>query len=233
MEAQHLFQVSLGKIVKSRNQRGGINLHKNLLVSQVLFKAKAVYMSESPGVMEDEKVPFPEEGKSSLPQVEKDGVDDSSDELSDSGFEDDILDESIETDTNSIPKSTEPLSKCSRCQKRRWAVVEDSKDAESQTDDSDTLEPSEQLTKRMRIGVEPRNSETTANTVAEPMVMDSPQISNLVNRFTGLLSTAPGCLQEGGLLTSQPCRSDAAAPNACASQIKGEHLVSAAIALTV
>jgi hypothetical protein len=47
MESQRLISVSLGKIAQSRCQRGGINLHKNLLVATVLHKARTAYIMES------------------------------------------------------------------------------------------------------------------------------------------------------------------------------------------
>lgn len=47
VEAQRLITVSLGKIAASRTQRGGINLHKNLLVASVLHKAKKIYVLEN------------------------------------------------------------------------------------------------------------------------------------------------------------------------------------------
>jgi len=37
-ETQRLIALSLGKIAASRQKRGGINLHKNLLVASVLLK---------------------------------------------------------------------------------------------------------------------------------------------------------------------------------------------------
>ncbi|XP_076455054.1 uncharacterized protein LOC143289795 [Babylonia areolata] len=43
-ESQRLITLSLGKIAASRGQKGGINLHKNLLVATVLTKARAAYM---------------------------------------------------------------------------------------------------------------------------------------------------------------------------------------------
>ncbi|MBN3276735.1 IER5L protein, partial [Polyodon spathula] len=46
MDAQSLISISLRKIHNSRTQRGGIKLHKNLLVSYVLRNAKQLYMSE-------------------------------------------------------------------------------------------------------------------------------------------------------------------------------------------
>ena len=46
-EAQKLIALSIGKIAMSRQQRGGINLHKNLLVASVLHKARASYMMDN------------------------------------------------------------------------------------------------------------------------------------------------------------------------------------------
>lgn len=46
VDAQSLISVSLMKIQNSRTQRGGIKLHKNLLVSHVLRNARQVYIKE-------------------------------------------------------------------------------------------------------------------------------------------------------------------------------------------
>ncbi|XP_029921722.1 immediate early response gene 5-like protein [Myripristis murdjan] len=46
VDAQSLISISLRKIHSSRTQRGGIKLHKNLLVSCVLRNARQVYVSE-------------------------------------------------------------------------------------------------------------------------------------------------------------------------------------------
>jgi hypothetical protein len=43
VEVQKLIAVSLGKIATSRSQRGGPSLHKSLLVSSVLYKARTTY----------------------------------------------------------------------------------------------------------------------------------------------------------------------------------------------
>ncbi|XP_037340705.1 immediate early response gene 5-like protein [Pungitius pungitius] len=45
-DAQSLISISLMKIHNSRTQRGGITLHKNLLVSYVLRNARQVYIKE-------------------------------------------------------------------------------------------------------------------------------------------------------------------------------------------
>lgn len=46
-EAQRLINISLSKIALSRNQRGGLSLHRNLLVASVLQKARYVFMEET------------------------------------------------------------------------------------------------------------------------------------------------------------------------------------------
>jgi hypothetical protein len=46
-EAQRIIGLSLNKIVASRSRRGGISLHRNLLVASVLLKARDVYVSEA------------------------------------------------------------------------------------------------------------------------------------------------------------------------------------------
>ncbi|XP_069465323.1 immediate early response gene 5-like protein [Ambystoma mexicanum] len=46
VDAQNLISLSLRKIHSSRSQRGGIKLHKNLLVSYVLRNARQLYLSQ-------------------------------------------------------------------------------------------------------------------------------------------------------------------------------------------
>lgn len=50
-EAQRIMNVSLTKIVSSRSRRGGVSLHRNLLVASVLFKARDVYAAEMAGLV--------------------------------------------------------------------------------------------------------------------------------------------------------------------------------------
>ncbi|XP_066159200.1 immediate early response gene 5-like protein [Euwallacea fornicatus] len=46
-EAQRLIGISLTKIAQSRSYRGGVSLHKNLLVATVLQKARYIFMEEA------------------------------------------------------------------------------------------------------------------------------------------------------------------------------------------
>lgn len=55
-DAQKLISISLGKIANSRTQRGGMSLHKNLLVANVLQKARTVFMEETFHLMNTYKV---------------------------------------------------------------------------------------------------------------------------------------------------------------------------------
>lgn len=46
-EAQRLIGISLSKIAQSRSHRGGVSLHRNLLVATVLQKARYIFMEEA------------------------------------------------------------------------------------------------------------------------------------------------------------------------------------------
>uniref|UniRef100_A0A8C5RHQ2 Uncharacterized protein n=1 Tax=Laticauda laticaudata TaxID=8630 RepID=A0A8C5RHQ2_LATLA len=46
LEAHRIVSISLGKMYSARGQRGGVKLHKNLLVSLVLRSARQVCLSE-------------------------------------------------------------------------------------------------------------------------------------------------------------------------------------------
>ncbi|XP_077188345.1 immediate early response gene 5 protein [Paroedura picta] len=53
LEAHRIVSISLGKMYSARGQRGGVKLHKNLLVSLVLRSARQVYLSELEGADPD------------------------------------------------------------------------------------------------------------------------------------------------------------------------------------
>lgn len=46
-EVQHIITLSLNKIMASRSRRGGVSLHRNLLVASVLLRAKDAYIAET------------------------------------------------------------------------------------------------------------------------------------------------------------------------------------------
>ncbi|OCT56368.1 immediate early response gene 5-like protein [Xenopus laevis] len=60
LDAQSLISLSLRKIHTSRSQRGGIKLHKNLLVSYVLRNARQLYLSERYSELYRQRQPFPQ-----------------------------------------------------------------------------------------------------------------------------------------------------------------------------
>lgn len=81
LDAQSLISLSLRKIHSSRTQRGGIKLHKNLLVSYVLRNARQLYLNEryaelyrqqQPMELSPEEIPelsplqIPEEGEDEM-----------------------------------------------------------------------------------------------------------------------------------------------------------------------
>jgi len=67
-EAQRLMMMSLGKIQGCRQQRGGINLYKSLLVSKVLYRARSVVLSEHHSPRREQQVE--EEEDQRVPEVE-------------------------------------------------------------------------------------------------------------------------------------------------------------------
>merc|ERR1711976_860115 len=77
VDAQKLIAMSLGKIHASRGQRGGINLHKNLLVAGVLQKARTIYMVEN-------------YASPPSPMVQSKSIDDEEDDIVDEDQDNDI-----------------------------------------------------------------------------------------------------------------------------------------------
>ncbi|XP_068105903.1 immediate early response gene 5-like protein [Hyperolius riggenbachi] len=84
LDAQSLISLSLRKIHSSRTQRGGIKLHKNLLVSLVLRNARQLYLSEryaelyrqpmECGIPELSPLQIPEEDEMQLPRIQSGGA---------------------------------------------------------------------------------------------------------------------------------------------------------------
>lgn len=58
-DAQRLISISLTKIAQSRAQRGGVSLHKNLLVATVLQKARYIFMEEAYHMVHGQPVEYP------------------------------------------------------------------------------------------------------------------------------------------------------------------------------
>ncbi|XP_073987615.1 uncharacterized protein [Rhodnius prolixus] len=58
-DAQRLISISLTKIAQSRAQRGGVSLHKNLLVATVLQKARYIFMEEAYHMVHSQPMEYP------------------------------------------------------------------------------------------------------------------------------------------------------------------------------
>ncbi|XP_007901144.1 immediate early response gene 5 protein [Callorhinchus milii] len=71
VEAHRIMTISLGKIYSSRVQRGGIKLHRNLLVSLVLRSARQVYLSDQEELCLQEMSQAPAEQGSSWAEIEE------------------------------------------------------------------------------------------------------------------------------------------------------------------
>jgi hypothetical protein len=204
VDAQRLIAMSLGKIHASRGQRGGINLHKNLLVAGVLQKARSVCLLDtfaapasppknSPSQEEVEEeapcvVSSSSEGDQEVPSVEfhdenaqlldldrnKENSPPSSSELPEeksSSCTRDTLAECRSASSDNVVDSG-----CQRCGKRRLTEVESA---------VDSITPSP---KKARSS---ESHDYTSSCYDRHHVMDvspSPQITNLVHSFTGLLN---------------------------------------------
>ncbi|XP_057663025.1 uncharacterized protein LOC130898016 [Diorhabda carinulata] len=72
-EAERLIGISLTKIAQSRSHRGGVSLHKNLLVATVLQKARYIFMEEAYNMVHY-RPPAPVQSRSNLPHEELVGL---------------------------------------------------------------------------------------------------------------------------------------------------------------
>lgn len=168
MEAQKLIVLSLGKMYASRQKRTGVNLHKNLLVSTVLVKARSQYVTDMERTDEEIK---PEED-------EDDTADDHvvPDQTSSFDMENTIVDlertsqEAVEEETDTTTTLT-----CARVSKRRHTSEEEE---EIQTPPS-------------------KRQKNVNESFLEPMQTEPVHISSLVNDFnhgfTGLLTSDLSC----------------------------------------
>jgi hypothetical protein len=194
VDAQRLIAMSLGKIHASRGQRGGINLHKNLLVAGVLQKARSVCLLESyhhpspssPKEPEpEEAAPVQEVDDQVVPSVEI--TDENNTQLLDLDRNKENSPPSAEKPAHTRPEFTthrDTLSEsrsssqnsdngCQRCGKRRLTEVESA---------VDSITPA---AKKCR-------SESQDYSTCYDRHMDvspSPQIATLVHSFTGLLNS--------------------------------------------
>uniref|UniRef100_T1IJP8 Uncharacterized protein n=1 Tax=Strigamia maritima TaxID=126957 RepID=T1IJP8_STRMM len=133
-EAQKLISISLGKITNFRIQRGGMSLHKNLLIASVLQKARTVFMEETLTVMnvyspaEDEALEEPNPVHETPPSVDRgycgqsEKENDKENSVSDDGEK--IAHGCVEPFADSDERNNRTWPPSARCLKRRRAVSE-------------------------------------------------------------------------------------------------------------
>ncbi|KAF2878858.1 hypothetical protein ILUMI_27322 [Ignelater luminosus] len=110
-EAQRLIGISLTKIAQSRANRGGVSLHKNLLVATVLQKARYVFMEEAYNMVHYQ-VPSPTPPVQARTPVEDDLVGLTAEEA---GIEPLRISEDVQeasTSESSLPDFLQPCIRC-------------------------------------------------------------------------------------------------------------------------
>ncbi|CAD5121515.1 unnamed protein product [Dimorphilus gyrociliatus] len=168
MEAQKLIVLSLGKMYASRQKRTGVNLHKNLLVSTVLVKARSQYVTDMERTEDDSKPEDDDEDDTAEDHVVPD-------QTPSFDMENTIVDlentsqETVEEETDTTTTLT-----CARVCKRRLTSEEEE---EYQTP--------------------PSKRQKNVESYLEPMQTEPVHISSLVNDFnhgfTGLLTSDLSC----------------------------------------
>lgn len=226
-EAQRLMMVSLGKIQGCRQQKGGLNLYKSLLVTKVLYRARSVCLSETSSpkkeVEEDQCVPDLEmenepdthvvDVDDHVTQPEQDFDDDTQDKENAKPVDNNIaVNEPTSAPENIVDSKNESnRPQAARCVKRRLTEVEQA--VESISPKKQKLEESD----------------------CQPEPMQVEQISSLVNRFssgfTGLLATETDSYGEDTKEEDQTVESSLLS---CSTQIKESfELLARPIALSV
>lgn len=109
-EAQRLIGISLTKIAQSRSHRGGVSLHKNLLVATVLQKARYIFMEEAAYNMVHYQSPTPIQ---TSPTVENDLVGLTAEEA---GLEQTALPDEIQESSSSSEFLQPACVKCAESQ---------------------------------------------------------------------------------------------------------------------
>ena len=135
-EAQRLIGISLTKIAQSRSHRGGVSLHKNLLVATVLQKARYIFMEEAYNMVHYQPPapvqarPVPEEELVGLTAEDAGLGDDVQEAASGDGFEGCAKCQESQNKENQPPLTYLDLDKPNvlrergHCLKRRRAVSE-------------------------------------------------------------------------------------------------------------
>lgn len=257
-EAQRLMMMSLGKIQGCRQRRGGINLHKSLLVTKVLHRARSVAISENVAaqkeeetedqcvpemdIKEEEQQQTPTSTSSPLPEPVRDH------EVEDASAGNPDLDISNE-ETKDISEYQNKENICPSDNKPQNYPVRESEDfSDSESKD---IRPCSRCSKRRLTEVEAavesispkkqRIEKDFQEYTPEPMQVETTQISNLVNSFssgfTGLLASESDNTQSHEVEQSQSSEVQGHTDSllSCSTQIKEsfELLARPIIALSV
>ncbi|XP_017333009.1 immediate early response gene 5 protein [Ictalurus punctatus] len=217
VEAHRIMSISLGKIYNSRVQRGGIKLHKNLLVSLVLRSARQVYLSDyyggvclngphgetkewelTEGVQEKESLPTPAECDRPE-QPESAGCAESQSQA------DSPLDSNVNLTVDVSPSSTESpvVSSDTPCESKTTQVgsLDRETDAVLGTEGSSEQPPKPAACSNRKRSAEKspaatdsplKRTKKTSSNQEESEEMDTSNVSNLItifgSSFSGLLS---------------------------------------------
>lgn len=216
VEAHRIMSISLGKIYNSRVQRGGIKLHKNLLVSLVLRSARQVYLSDyyggvclnsQHGESREWELTDTVQGKESVPtsaecerleQTESGGCAESQSQA------DSLSDSNVNVTVDASPSSTESpvVSSDTPCESNTTQVGSVDRETDAVLG---AEENSEEPPKPAACSNRKRSAEKSAGTPDSPHKrtkktseqeesdeMDTSNVSNLINifgsSFSGLLS---------------------------------------------
>lgn len=250
-QAQRLIAMSLGKIAASRSQRGGANLHKSLLVSTVLHKARTTIMMESFQAMmqqrkaqmeasqqveiSDERPPTPAPAymaaetaeRTEEPQWNKENSSHSEPRKDYHNMM--VADRPTPLQQSSVDNM--PLANnnnnCAKCLKRRSSEILEGEISAKRCKYESDCELSQDMNSRADCVFSSENDISSSElSTPEPMQTDPVQITTLVHRFNSGLS---------GLL-SQASHANDQQYTSCCTQVKDSQIDSLSrpcIALTV
>ena len=246
-EAQRLIAMSMGKITSSRSRRGGINLRQNLLVANVLLKARTVYMMANYESMMKARQAKVSEQEKPVVEVEPDSSSDmppeTAEETTDGVVSEptdavDTNNDSIVTESSEIIERLEPVT-CDT-NKENAVPMKDSTNAQN-TPVSNGDKHCSRCTKRRLAEVDSTQENTkkakvdcskNTNDSVEDMKTDGAYISNLVHRFnsgfTGLLTVNSHYDDDNNRGKGQGLSSDGFV-SSCSTQMKDSSFESIAI----
>ncbi|KAK3561486.1 hypothetical protein QTP86_003905 [Hemibagrus guttatus] len=214
VEAHRIMSISLGKIYNSRVQRGGIKLHKNLLVSLVLRSARQVYLSDyysgvclnsQHGETKEWEITEAVQAKDSLQtpaECERLEQPESGGSAESKSQDESPLDSDFNVDV--VPSSTEsPVTNDAHCECKTTQAdsLDRETDGVSGTEENSEKPPKPTACSNRKRGAEKSPSSTdsplkrtkkTSSDQEEGEEMDTSNVSNLItifgSSFSGLLS---------------------------------------------